>query len=90
MKNSNFKKVLALVLSLAMVLSVCLTGFAVSAETAEVDLSYCVVNDTAMKTWRANNENMALANYDGKTVYRIAAQKESRARIPVLWLKRCL
>lgn len=82
LKNSNFKKVLALVLSLAMVLSVCLTGFAVSAETAEVDLSYCVVNDTAMKTWRANNENMALANYDGKTVYRIAPQKASTGLLP--------
>ena len=82
MKNSNFKKVLALVLSLAMVLSVCLTGFAVSAETAEVDLSYCVVNDTAMKTWRADHEKMALANYDGKTVYRIAPQKGNIGLLP--------
>ncbi|MBE6808426.1 MAG: hypothetical protein E7524_03045 [Ruminococcaceae bacterium] len=82
MKNFNFKKVLALVLSLAMVLSVCLTGFAVSAETAEVDLSYCIVNDTAMKSWRADHENMALANYDGKTVYRIAPQKAKAGLLP--------
>ena len=83
MKNSNFKKVLALVLSLAMVLSVCLTGFAVSAETAEVDLSYCIVNDTTMKTWRSGNQAMALVNYDGKTLYRIAPKNAATGQFGI-------
>lgn len=72
MKNSNFKKVLAFVLSLAMILSVCTAGFAVSAETSEVDLNYYLVNDTTEKTWRNANQGLALAKYDGRTVYRIS------------------
>ncbi|MEE1074782.1 MAG: hypothetical protein U0K93_04830, partial [Acutalibacteraceae bacterium] len=83
MKNSNFKKVLALILSVAMILSVCLTGLTVSAETAEVDLSCAIVNDTAIKTWRADHENVVLANYEGKTLYRVAPQTTQRGLLPL-------
>lgn len=81
MKNTNFKKVLALVLSLAMMLSVCTMGFTANAAEA-VDLSYAIINDTTVKNWRADYENMALANVDGKTVFRIAPQKAATGLLP--------
>ena len=76
MKNTNLKKVLAIVLSLAMMLSVCTMGFTANAEDA-VDLSYYVINDTTMKAWRNDNQSMALASYEGNTVYRISPQAKS-------------
>lgn len=81
MKNTNFKKVLALVLSLAMMLSVCTMGFTANAAEA-VDLSYAIINDTTVKNWKADYENMALANVDGKTVFRIAPQKADTGLLP--------
>ena len=81
LKNTNFKKVLALVLSLAMMLSVCTMGFTANAAEA-VDLSYAIINDTTVKNWRADYENMALANVDGKTVFRIAPQKAATGLLP--------
>lgn len=91
MKNSNFKKVLALVLSLAMVLSVCLTGFAVSAETAEVDLSYYLLNDgTKTRIYKAdgsitnnwsNGSSQVAVKHNGRDVLRIAPQREGKTHL---------
>ncbi len=92
MKNSNFKKVLALVLSLAMVLSVCLTGFAVSAETDEaVDLSYYLLNDgTKTRIYKAdgsitnnwsNGSSQVAVKHNGRDVLRIAPQREGKTHL---------
>ena len=92
MKNSNFKKVLALVLSLAMVLSVCLTGFAVSAETEEaVDLSYYLLNDgTKTRIYKAdgsiannwsNGSSQVAVKHNGRDVLRIAPQREGKTHL---------
>ncbi len=81
MKTSNFKKVLALVLSLAMVLSVCLTGFAVSAETA--DLGYFVFNDGTVDDAWTNGSSQKTVALGNDAVLRIAPQRTGTSHVNV-------
>lgn len=81
MKTSNFKKVLALVLSLAMVLSVCLTGFAVSAETA--DLGYFVFNDGTVDGAWTNGSSQKTVALGSDAVLRIAPQRTGKSHVNV-------
>lgn len=81
MKTSNFKKVLALVLSIAMVLSVCLTGFAVSAETA--DLGYFVFNDGTVDGAWTNGSSQKTVALGSDAVLRIAPQRTGKSQVNV-------
>lgn len=79
MKTSSFKKVLALVLALAMVLSVCTASFSVSAETA--DLSYFVLNDASGDNGWESGSTVATRALGDRLVYRIAPQKAGTSQL---------
>ncbi len=81
MKTSNFKKVLALVLALAMVLSVCTMSFSVSAETETADLGYYVMNDATADNGWENGSTVATRALGDRSVYRIAPQSAVTSQI---------
>lgn len=81
MKTSNFKKVLALVIAFAMVLSVCTMSFSVSAETA--DLSYYVFNDGTVDGAWTNGSSQRTVALGNDAVLRIAPQRTGKSHVNV-------
>ncbi len=77
--KTSFKKVLALVLAFAMVLSVCTMSFTASAEAA--DLSYYVMNDATADNGWENGSSVATRAYGDRSVYRIAPQSAITSQI---------
>lgn len=73
--KTNFQKVLALILSLAMMLSVCTMGFSVNAETEATgtDLSYFVINDCVTNEGWVNAEHAVKygVKLEGRTLARV-------------------
>lgn len=81
MKTSNFKKVLALVIAFAMVLSVCTMSFSVSAETA--DLGYFVFNDGTVDGAWTNGSSQRTVALGSDAVLRIAPQRTGKSQVNI-------
>ncbi len=80
MKISNFKRVLALVLTFAMVISFCTVGFTANAAATvatTADLSYYVMNDASADNdsgWANKFNRVEIRNLDGDLAYRVTPQ----------------
>lgn len=80
MKTSGFKKVLALVIAIAMVLSVCTMSFTVN---AAADMSYFVMNDGTLDGGWTNGSNQTTSMVTDGVALRVAPQRTGTSQMSV-------